>query len=89
MSNTGEVQSDIRKPFKNSGVCTKVPDCPYRHLMCVNYDCVLEKGLCQPHTNRHYKSVRCDLLPSWVPDGWHVAVLCEGYLSIRHDVGGR
>jgi len=82
MSNTN---GELRRVPASS----EVPNCPYKHLRCLNYDHVLEQGLCQPHTNKHHKSVRCCWLPPWVPDGWHLAVLRKGHLRVRRGLGGR
>jgi len=82
MSNTDEELFSFQ-------VSSKVLNCPYKHRGCLNYDHFLKQGLCQPHTNRHHKSVRCPWLPSWIPDGWHFTVVREGRLSARQGLGGR
>ena len=95
MSHTIEKLAKIQKhqdssgQLENSKLCSKAPNCPYTHLGCIKYDHVLKHGVCQPHANKHHKSVRCCWLPSWVPDGWHLAVLRGGQLYVRRGVGGR
>lgn len=60
----------------------KTPNCPYRHIKCVNYNSFSKQGVCQTHGNRYSKSIRCCLLPSWVKDGYHLAVLNGGHLHV-------
>lgn len=75
MSNTIEKSLNLKS-------IPKVPLCPYNRLECVNYNLVFEHGVCQTHTNRHHKSVRCSRLPSWVPNGWHLAKMQGGRLHV-------
>jgi hypothetical protein len=68
--------------FDKAELSSKIPNCPYTHESCTRYDPVLKYGVCQTHANRHHKSVRCRWLPSWVSDGWHLAVLRGGRLYV-------
>lgn len=60
----------------------KIPNCPYMRLGCRRYDSVLKRAICQGHGNQYSESVRCCWLPSWVKDGFHVAVLSGGHLRV-------
>ena len=82
------MSNEIKETRKNQSPF-KIPYCPYKHRSCLHYDPILRQGDCQPHVNRHHKSTRCRWLPSWVPDGWHVAVLHGAHLSARRAHGGR
>jgi hypothetical protein len=42
---------------------------------CVAYDSVIERAICQSKGNQYCKVIRCCLLPIWVPNGLHIAVL--------------
>ena len=52
-----------------------VPSCPYTHLECVRFNPVKKCGVCQNHANKNAKSIRCSFLPTFVKDGWHLAIL--------------
>jgi hypothetical protein len=75
MSNTNEKSLNLQSN-------PKVPLCPYKHVECIKYNLFLEYGVCQTHTNRHHKSIRCCWLPSWVPNGWHLAKMRGGRLHV-------
>jgi hypothetical protein len=60
----------------------QIPNCPYTRLECIRYNPVKKHGTCQNHANTYAKSVRCSSLPSWVSNGWHLAVLKGGRLHV-------
>ncbi len=79
---TNQLSKDSIGQFDKVELSSKIPNCPYKHESCTKYDPVLKQGVCQTHANRHHKSVRCRWLPSWVSDGWHLAVLQGGHLHV-------
>jgi hypothetical protein len=54
----------------------RAPDCPYFGLACRNFYVNLASGLCCDVNSR------CCWLPSWVKDGYHLAVLRGGVLHV-------
>jgi len=60
----------------------KIPDCPYRRQGCINYNPVFERAVCQSKGNKYSRIIRCELLPFWIPNGLHIAVLKGGRLHV-------
>ena len=74
------LQSKIK--LKRSDSQEQIPNCPYTRSKCVRYNPLKKCGICQNHANSNAKSVRCNSLPSFVVDGWHVSVLKGGRLHV-------
>jgi hypothetical protein len=75
--------SPITKQSEKNQVSTfKCPLCPYTRFNCVNYNSIFERAVCQSKGNQHAKLIRCNYLPSWVPNGLHIAVLRGGRLYV-------
>ncbi len=62
--------------------CSEVLNCPYKRLKCKKFDFVLKRCNCQTHANKYSKSIRCECLPSCVPNKYHFLVLQEGRLHV-------
>lgn len=58
------------------------PICPYMHMLCLNYNSVKKQAVCQGKGNQHQKGARCSWVPSFVSNGYHVAVLRGGFLRV-------
>lgn len=77
MSHTAEKPLKYQE-FTQASNCEKVPICPYRRLECIKFDSILKRAVCQSKGNQYSKVIRCCWLPSWVPNGLHLAVLSGG-----------
>ena len=67
--------------FKTQKI-VQIPDCPYRRKCCINFNPVLERAVCQSKGNNYQRIIRCDLLPFWIPNGLHIAILQGGRLHV-------
>jgi hypothetical protein len=84
MGYTDSEISKLQSKIKLEGAISQeqIPNCPYTRSKCVRYNSLKKCGICQSHANSNAKSIRCSSLPSFVVDGWHVAILKGGRLCV-------